>query len=168
MRRGLRFIALIREDLKVLLLQRQHFLRSYFTTLSDGPAAPESNSRHDSPMLNQLSHRWAVFSVVIQKRSLKTRCKHLTPRVGIPMFWRSSKISFVEFSDVWFTANTADHGLSGMMLLGWQYSLSKPNILLQLPIKPESDSRSSSATLLGIGISLSTAAGSREEDTTAA
>ena len=31
------------------------------------------------------------------------------------MFWRSSKISFTEFSDISFTAKTADNGLSGMM-----------------------------------------------------
>ena len=36
-------------------LQRQHFLLSYFKTLSAGPAGVDLP--HDNPMLNQLSHR---------------------------------------------------------------------------------------------------------------
>ena len=56
------------------------------------------------------------------------------------MFWSSWKISLTEFSDVWLTAKTADNGLSGMMLLGWRYSLPKADILAQLRAKLGSDS----------------------------
>ena len=77
---------------------------------------------------------------VIPRRSVETRCRHLTPCAGIPMFWSSWKISLTEFSDVWLTAKTADNGLSGMMLLGWRYSLPKADILAQLRTKLGSDS----------------------------
>ena len=53
------FIVFIWEDFKVLpfadVFQRQHFLLSYFKTLSGAPAGVEVTTSHDSPMLNQLS-----------------------------------------------------------------------------------------------------------------
>ena len=61
-RQDLRLIVLIREDLKVHLLmqlQRQHFLLSYFKTLSVAPAGVKltHDLPRDNPMLNQLCHR---------------------------------------------------------------------------------------------------------------
>ena len=45
-------------------LQRQHFLFSYFETLSVGLAGVELiTSRRSGPMLNQLSHRLAAAAV---------------------------------------------------------------------------------------------------------
>ena len=37
------------------ILQRQHFLLSYFKTLSDGPAGVELTTSHMAAVLNQLS-----------------------------------------------------------------------------------------------------------------
>ena len=50
MRRGLRFIVLIREAFESLsfggVITGQHFLLSYFKTLSDGPAGVELTTSH--------------------------------------------------------------------------------------------------------------------------
>ena len=59
MRRGLRFIVLIREDLKVLPfadeITKQRFLLIYFKILNVDPARVGTRDLpHDSPVLNQL------------------------------------------------------------------------------------------------------------------
>ena len=56
MRRDLRLIVLIREDLP-MQLQRQHFLLSYFKTLSVGPAGVELTT---SRMTTRCSINWAT------------------------------------------------------------------------------------------------------------
>ena len=56
MRRDLRLIVLIREDL-LMQLQRQHFLLSYFKNLSVGPAGVELTT---SRMTTRCSINWAT------------------------------------------------------------------------------------------------------------
>ena len=67
MRRGLRFIVLIREDLNVQpvadILQRQHILLSYFNTLSVNPvwnSNPRPLAQHTGALPTELTRRWLV------------------------------------------------------------------------------------------------------------
>ena len=53
-------------------LQRQHFLLKYFKILSVDPGGVRTRDQHDSPMLNQLSHRCAVSTLLL----------HYLPRIA--------------------------------------------------------------------------------------
>ena len=70
MRRDLRLIVLIREDLKVLPLQRQHFLLSYLRPL--GLVRPELNSRPPAWQPNAQPTELSVHDMDKSQNALQT------------------------------------------------------------------------------------------------
>ena len=59
-----------------MLLQRQHFLLSYFKTLSDGPAGQSltHDLPHSSPMPNQLNYWCSATVTFLVTKGLRQLC----------------------------------------------------------------------------------------------